>query len=80
MREPTIIDLSVAEIMSSWPSTISIFLERRMHCVGCPISPFHTLFDAAEEHGMSVDDLTGAVEAEIRRVGITAGRAVAHHR
>lgn len=65
MRRAALDDLSVAEIMSEWPATIRVFLSRRMHCVGCPISPFHTLVDAAREHELSVDDLIEAVRAAI---------------
>jgi hypothetical protein len=28
-----------------------------MQCVGCYISPFHTITDCAREHAMSVDPL-----------------------
>ena len=67
MRYPDIVDLSVAEIMSTWPSTIRIFLDRRMHCVGCPIAPFHTLTDAAEEHGLLLTRLVSEVERQTER-------------
>ena len=80
MRQITIIDLSVAEIMSTWPSTIGVFLQHRMHCVGCPIAPFHTLIDAAEEHGLPTTRLTEAVEDQIRRAGVTNAQAEARHR
>ena len=62
MRNADIVDLSVAEIMSTWPNTIRTFLDRRMHCVGCPIAPFHTLPDAAEEHGLLLSRLVADIE------------------
>jgi hybrid cluster-associated redox disulfide protein len=64
-------DLSLDQIMSRWPPTIRLFLDRRMHCVGCPIAPFHTVIDAAEEHGLSYDVLLSELEA---RVGRDEGR------
>ena len=67
MRNPDIVDLTLAEIMSTWPSTIRIFLDRRMQCVGCPIAPFHTLTDAAEEHGLVLAHLVSEVELQIER-------------
>lgn len=67
MRKAAIVDLSVAEIMSTWPLTIRIFLDRGMHCVGCPIAPFHTLPDAAEEHGLLLAGLVADVEHQIER-------------
>ena len=73
MRRAALDDLSVAEVMSEWPPTIGVFLSRRMHCVGCPISPFHTLVEAAEAHELSVDGLIDAVRAAIDSTP-TAGR------
>ena len=33
----------VDEVMRSHPTTIRIFLDFKMGCVGCPIACFHTL-------------------------------------
>lgn len=57
-----LVDLSLEEIMSRWPGTIRMFLDRRMHCVGCPIAPFHTLVEAAEEHGLELTALMADVD------------------
>lgn len=54
-------DITVSEIMSRWPDTMRLFIDRHLLCVGCPIAPFHTLSDVAEEHGVDLDDLTEAV-------------------
>jgi hybrid cluster-associated redox disulfide protein len=47
------IDLTtlVDDVMRCWPATIRVFLDHRMHCVGCPIACFHTVEDACREHG-----------------------------
>lgn len=68
-------DISLAEIMTKWPSTIRLFIDRRLHCVGCPIAPFHTLSDAALEHGIDPGHLIAAVEARMKRERLTGGRA-----
>lgn len=60
-------ELSLVEIMSRWPPTIRLFLDRRMHCVGCPIAPFHTVVDAAVEHGLSYDVLLAELEVRVAR-------------
>ena len=36
--------------MRRWPATIRVFLDFRMACVGCPITPFHTVADTCREH------------------------------
>ncbi|MBX3050092.1 MAG: DUF1858 domain-containing protein [Caldilineaceae bacterium] len=40
-------ELTVAETLERWPQTIPVFLRRRMACVGCPVTPFETLAEAA---------------------------------
>lgn len=40
-------ELTVAEILDRWPQTISVFLGRRMACVGCAVAPFETPVDVA---------------------------------
>jgi hybrid cluster-associated redox disulfide protein len=48
-------DMTVSEIMTRWPQTVRVFLDLRLLCVGCPIGGFHTLVDAAEEHGIALE-------------------------
>jgi hybrid cluster-associated redox disulfide protein len=47
-------DSLVDDVMRQWPTTIRVFLDFRMRCVGCPITCFHTVADACREH--AVDD------------------------
>lgn len=70
MHKPDISDMPVATIMQYWPNTIHVFLRARLHCVGCPISGFHTIPDAAREHEVAV----ALLEAEIL-VSILASQA-----
>jgi hybrid cluster-associated redox disulfide protein len=45
----------VDDVMRDWPETIRIFLNRRMGCPGCPIACFHSVEDAAREHGIETE-------------------------
>ena len=45
-------DMSLADLMTRWPETIPVFLRHKMLCVGCLISPFHTIVDACREHDL----------------------------
>jgi len=38
--------------MREWPATIRVILDHGLLCVGCPIALFHTVADAAREHGV----------------------------
>jgi len=57
----------VDEVMRSHPTTIRVFLDFKMGCVGCPIACFHTVDDACGEHGID------------RRAFLQALRNVARH-
>lgn len=74
MRDEPLETRSVAAIMATSPATIRLFIELHLHCIGCPIAPFHTLDDAAFEHGIVAGDLIAAVEAAIR-TDLKDGRA-----
>jgi hybrid cluster-associated redox disulfide protein len=43
---PIKLDDLVDEVMRSYPTTIRVFLDFKMGCVGCPIACFHTIDDA----------------------------------
>lgn len=49
-----IAEMTVDEVMRRWPSTIRVFLDSRMHCVGCPIGTFHSINEACEEHDVDI--------------------------
>lgn len=54
MRKPRLDDpdLPLADLMTQWPQTIPVFVRHKMLCVGCLISPFHTVTDACEEYAL----------------------------
>lgn len=43
---------SIADLITQWPKTIPVFLRHKMLCVGCMVSPFHTIVDACAEHSL----------------------------
>jgi hybrid cluster-associated redox disulfide protein len=49
---PIKFDDLVDEVMRSHPTTIRVFLDFKMGCVGCPIACFHTVDNACAEHGV----------------------------
>ena len=56
---------TVDEVMNKWPATIRVFLAHRMGCIGCPIGPFHSLVDAAQQHSLPLDSFLGEIESAI---------------
>lgn len=49
-------DLPLADLMTRWPQTIPVFTRHKMLCVGCFISPFHTIVDACLEYDLDEED------------------------
>jgi hybrid cluster-associated redox disulfide protein len=58
-------EMSVEAIMRRWPSTVRVFIDWRLHCIGCPIADFHRLADTAREHGYLLDDLKRAIRLAV---------------
>jgi len=56
--EPNIL---VDDVMRRWPTTIRVFLDFRMKCVGCPIACFHTVEDACREHAVDLESFVAAL-------------------
>jgi hybrid cluster-associated redox disulfide protein len=48
-------DLSLDELLATWPETDVVFRRHKMLCVGCLIAPFHTVADACQEYELSLD-------------------------
>lgn len=56
-------DLPLADLMSEWPQTIEVFVKYKMLCVGCLVSPFHTVMDACAEYNLDEDDFLAELQA-----------------
>jgi hybrid cluster-associated redox disulfide protein len=59
------IDSLVDDVMREFPATIRVFLDFRMHCVGCPIASFHSVDDSCREHGVDAATFLAALRREI---------------
>jgi hybrid cluster-associated redox disulfide protein len=60
-EEPIRRDDPVRDIIEHFPETIPVFVTHGLHCVGCWISPFHTIADSAREYGADLEPLLGAL-------------------
>lgn len=56
-------DLTVDTVMTRWPATIRVFLDRRMLCVGCAVGGLHTLREAAAAHDLPLAELMAELVA-----------------
>ena len=59
---------TVEELLELYPSVISIFVGRKMKCVGCPASAYHTLEEVSCFYNLSVDDFLDAIHTAIQNL------------
>lgn len=50
-------EMTVGQVLRTYPQTVQIFLELGMHCLGCPSSTMESIEGAALTHGKKPDDL-----------------------
>ena len=72
--------MTLDTIMARWPATVRVFVDWRLHCVGCPIANFHGLGDSAAEHGYPLDALKQAVQQAIEIAGASSSGPLALRR
>lgn len=57
-------EITIAEVLKIKPKAAAILMSRGMHCLGCVIAQGETLEQAAEVHGIPVDELLEAINHE----------------
>lgn len=50
-------DMTIGEIVKNYPDKIEILAEAGMGCVGCPSAQVETVEEAAQVHGINIEDL-----------------------
>ena len=60
-------DTIIGDILDMAPPTAPIFLSIGMHCLGCPSSRGETVAEACAVHGVDVEKLLEAVNAEANK-------------
>jgi hybrid cluster-associated redox disulfide protein len=50
-------DCLVQEVVERYPQTITTFARHGLQCVGCYISPFHTIADSAQAYALALEQL-----------------------
>ncbi len=67
--------MSVQELLDRYPRAISVFIKRRMLCVGCPTGAFHTVEDVARIHGYRLESLLSLITDALQAEGPSSGEA-----
>jgi hybrid cluster-associated redox disulfide protein len=61
---------TVDDVMRRWPATIRVFIDFRMHCIGCPIATFHTVEDACSEHGIDLETFLRSLQVVVQNLAV----------
>jgi len=54
--------MTVADLLNTWPAAVPVFIHRQMACVGCSMSRFETLSDAARIYGQDLESLLSEIK------------------
>ncbi len=66
MELPTLSsNLTAAEVMQHWPSTIPVFIRHCLACVGCPFAPFETMAEIPAIYGLRLEDFMRELQQAI---------------
>lgn len=56
-------DITIGEVIKMNPAAAEILMRFGMGCIGCPSAQVETLEQAAEVHGIKLEDLLAALNA-----------------
>ena len=58
-------DMSIVEIVQTYPDTVEVLMNAGMGCLGCAASHFENLEQGALAHGIDVDELVANLNTVI---------------
>jgi hybrid cluster-associated redox disulfide protein len=59
-------DMTVAEVLETWPETVEAFQTLKTACVGCVMAPFDTLADVARIYELELATIMQALHQAIQ--------------
>lgn len=59
-------EMTVAEVLETWPETVEVFQALKTACVGCVMAPFDTLADVARIYELDLDTVMGVLHQAIQ--------------
>ena len=65
-------DMSIVEIVQTYPDTVEVLMNAGMGCLGCAASHFENIEQGAMAHGIDIDALIEALNATIGETSAAA--------
>ena len=60
-------EMSIGEVVQTYPQTIEVFLRHGLMCFGCAIARFENVEQGAVAHGISVEALMKDLNAAVSK-------------
>ncbi len=67
-------EMTVDEVLSAYPQGAAVFVAHAMACVGCVLSPFHSLAEAAETYRLDLSTFLNELRNTIGPNGMSSSR------
>lgn len=58
-------DMTIGEVIRSFPNSVEVLMSFGMGCVGCPSAQAETIEEAAGVHGLNIDELMAALNKAV---------------
>jgi len=59
-------NMSFREILEKYPELAEFFLEKGMHCIGCPMAMHETLEQGCLAHGLNPNDVVKKLNEKLK--------------
>ena len=56
---------TIEDVLTNWPETAVVFKHHNMACIGCPVSHFYTVAEAAAVYQLPLAEFVAELEAVI---------------
>ena len=56
-------DMTIGQLLASYPQVAPILMEIGMHCLGCPSASGETIEEACAVHGVDPEELVAKLQA-----------------
>lgn len=60
-----LLEMTVAHILGTWPSTAAVIQEFRLACIGCSLDEFCTIAEVIDQYNLDGDQMLGQLERAI---------------
>lgn len=58
---------TIEDVLTTWPETAVVFNRYNMACIGCPVSHFYTVAEAAAVYQLPLDEFIAELETVIKK-------------